>query len=66
MKKTIVALLALLFCNSAAASGCAVEIPAMTFIGLSEINYAHPDGDYVEFFVNKPENAYRWKKCICW
>lgn len=38
------------------ASACNVDIPPMTFVGLSEINFKYEDGDYIEFYVNKPDN----------
>lgn len=58
MKKILIAAFLILFSgsNTALACSCQVELPSMTFVALSEVNFAYSDGDYLEFFVNRPEN----------
>lgn len=58
MKKIIVACMVILSFSSNVSSACSpvFEIPKLTFITLSEIDFSNSEKDYIEFFVNKPEN----------
>lgn len=58
MKTFFIAMMMVLSFGSEAvyAYVCSSDIPKLTFVYLSEINFAYDDGDYVEFYINKPEN----------
>jgi hypothetical protein len=58
MKRFFIAMLVVLSFGSelSYAYACNSEIPKLTFVYLSEVNFSYEDGDYIEFFINKPEN----------
>jgi PKD repeat protein len=57
MKKIFIAVLGLMCFPLNTLAMCNVDLPDMTFISLSEINFDYEDGDYIEFYINKPESV---------
>lgn len=55
MKKIFIATLGLICFPLSSLAMCNIDLPDMTFISLSEINFNYGEGDYIEFYINKPE-----------
>ncbi len=53
----MIGLIGIMCFQSSFTLACSVELPSKTYIGLSEINFDYDDGDYLEFFVNRPEDV---------